>query len=251
MSGGVRRTAAPERAADGATSCGADVRLAMLGRSPLFSGLDTGALARVNERCQAVAIVPGQVVVRRGERAERLYVVATGQLKALDTTADGGEVVLDLYVPGSFLGGAPTLGDLTYPHEARALTAGCLLLLSAEAFDGIVRAEPVVALNALRLTSARLRDAQRTVQALSRRPVEAQLAATLRRLAARLGTPEAPARRLEFALSQVDLAGMSGTTPESVSRTLGAWQRRGLVRRGRGWIELVDPEAIEELAEGR
>ena len=234
----------------GAAACGVDVRLAMLARSPLFTGLGDAALGRVNERCRAEAMTPGGAVYRKGEPAESLYVVATGQLKLLEPTADGGEVVLDLCVPGSFLGGAPTLGDIAYPHEARALTHGCLLVLAAEVFEDIVRAEPEVALNALTLTARRLREAQRTVQALSRQPVEAQLAATLARLAIRLGTPEAPARRLELALSQVDLAAMSGTTPESVSRTFGAWDRRGLIRRGRGWLEILDPEMLEALAEG-
>ncbi len=234
----------------GAAACGVAVRLAMLARSPLFTGLDDAALGRVNERCRAAAMTPGGAIYRKGEPAEYLYVVATGQLKLLEPTADGGEVVLDLCVPGSFLGGAPTLGDIAYPHEARALTHGCLLVLAAEDFEGIVRAEPTVALNALTLTARRLREAQRTVQSLSRRPVEAQLAATLLRLAARLGTPEAPAGRLELALSQVDLAAMSGTTPESVSRTFGAWGRRGLIRRGRGWLEILDPETLEALAEG-
>ncbi len=233
-----------------ATACGVGVRLAMLARSPLFSGLDDAALGRVNERCRAAAMTPGGAVYRKGEPAENLYVVATGQLKLLESTADGGEVVLDLCVPGSFLGGAPTLGDVAYPHEARALNHGCLLVLAAEVLEEIVRAEPVVALNALTLTARRLREAQRMVQALSRRPVEAQLAATLLRLAARLGTPDALARRLELTLSRVDLAAMSGTTPESVSRAFGAWGRRGLIRRGRGWIELLDPEALEALAEG-
>lgn len=233
-----------------ATTCGVDVRLAMLARSPLFTGLDDAALARVNERCRAVATTPGGAVYRKGELAEHLYVVATGQLKLLEPTADGGEIVLDLCVPGSFLGGAPMLGDVAYPHEARALSHGCLLVLAAEVFEGIVRTEPVVAINALTLTARRLREAQRTVQSLSRRPVEAQVAAMLVRLAVLLGAPDVPARRLELALSQVDLAAMSGTTPESVSRTFGAWGRRGLIRRGRGWIELLDPEALEALAEG-
>lgn len=237
-------------AADHAAACGIDVRLAMLARSPLFAGLDDAALARVNARCHAVAMAPGEVVYRKGEEAERLIVVATGQLKLLEHTADGGEVVLDLCVPGSFLGGAPMLGDVAYAHDAHALTHGCLLVLAADVFEAVVRDEPTVALNALRLTSQRLRDAQRTVQALSRRPVETQLAATLLRLAARLGGPETPAARLELALSQVDLAAMSGTTPESVSRTFAAWHRRGLVERGRGWIELRDRAALEALAEG-
>ncbi len=237
--------------ADQAAMCGVDVRLAMLARSPLFAGLDDAALERVNDRCHAMATAPGDVVYRKGEPAERLYVVATGQLKLLEHDASGGEVVHDLCVPGSFLGGAPTLGDVAHAHDARALTHGCLLVLAAEVFEGIVRSEPTFALNALTLTSQRLRDAERTVQALSRRPVETQLATTLLRLAVRLGSTDAPARRLELALSQADLAAMSGTTPESVSRTFAAWQRRGLVARGRGWIELKDRAALADLAEGR
>jgi len=51
-------------------------------------------------------------------------------------------------------------------------------------------------------------------------------------------------------ISQADLASLCGVTRESVSKTLAGFGRRGIVRRdGRRYL-LLDPDALERLAEG-
>ncbi len=238
----------PEAPWHDAASCTVDVRLTMLGRTPLFGGATADELRRVNERCRAVAVTAGEVVFRAGERAEDLFVVATGAVKLLEHAADGRQVLLDLCVPGEAFGSAPALGDEVYPHDAQAVADGCLLSLSAATFERLLREMPSVALAALALTSRRLREAQRAVHTLSTLPVEAQVAATLLRLAAKLD-PAGDAERVALPLTQADLAAMSGTTPESVNRVLGTLKRRGWLASGRGWFSLLDRPALASLAQ--
>ncbi len=238
---------ASDGTSEGAAACSVDVRLTMLARTPLFRGLEDHEIEGVNARCRARAVQPGELVFRWGEPAESLFVIATGQVKLMEHASDGRLVVLDLFGPGEFFGSAPALGDDAYTYDAQAVTAGCVLALSAETFERILHDVPLVALNALALTSQRLRDAQQTVHALSTLAVEAQVAATLLRLAAKFGEVGPAGTRLEAALTQVDLAAMSGTTPESVNRVLSAFRRRGLVDSGRGWFVLKDRAALEAL----
>jgi CRP/FNR family transcriptional regulator, nitrogen oxide reductase regulator len=237
------RAGADPATADPAASCSVDVRLAMLGRTPLFAGLSRPELDAVNDHCRAVAALPGEAVFRTGDPAEALYVIATGQVKLLEHTADGRLVLLDLCVPGEFFGGTPALGDEAYAYDAHCAMRGCLLRLPARAFERLLHDLPRVALNALELTARRLREAQRTVQALSAASVKAQVAATLVRLADKLGA--ADAARIEVALTQADIAAMSGTTPESVNRVLRELRGAGLVEVGRGWFTLHDRAALE------
>ncbi len=240
----------PEDAFHDAASCTVDVRLTMLGRTPLFRGATPAELRLVNERCRAVAVRAGEVVVRAGDPAEDLFVVATGLVKLLEHTSDGRQVLLDVCVPGESFGSAPALGDEAYPHDAQAAADGCLLSLSAATFERLLHDLPSVAIAALELTSRRLREAQRAVQTLSTLPVEAQVADTLLRLAGKLD-PAGHAERIELPLTQADLAAMSGTTPESVNRVLGTLKRRGWVASGRGWFSLLDRAALASLARTR
>lgn len=233
-----------------AAHCSVEVRLEMLGRAPLFRDLDATALRRVNERCRAVPGVPGEVVHHEGDPAEHLYVVATGAVKLLRHGAQGTRVLHDVIVPGETFGSFQALGDDVYRDDAVVLRAGCLLVLSSEVFRSLVREVPGVTEAALYLTAARLREAQGTVQALSTLPVEGRLAATLLRLADKVGEKTTDGVRLEVAPSQTDLAAMAGTTPESVSRIFAHWRRDGLIVTGPDGPVLRDPAGLAARAEG-
>lgn len=222
----------------------------MLGLAPLFRSLDDVALGRVNEQCRAVACAPGEVVYRQGDPADRLYVVATGAVKLVRHGPDGTPVLHDVVAPGETFGSLHALGDDRLVHEAVALRPGCLLLLTADAFHHVMRTETGVAEAALRLTADRLREAQGTVQALSTLPVEGRLAATLLRLARKVGEEGADGVRLGVAPTQVDLAAMTGTSPESVSRVFARWRAAGWIATGPGGPVLRAPEALGRLADG-
>lgn len=230
--------------------CSAQVRLEMLGRTPLFRALDDTALAQVNERCSAVACAPGETVHREGDPAERLFAVATGVVELLTHGAEGRRVLHDVVVPGETFGSLPVLGDDRYRHDAVALRPGCLLRISADTFHALLRDVPGVAEAALEVTAQRLRDAQRSVHDLSTLPVDGRLAATLLRLAAKTGERRPDGLHLGLPLPQVDLAAMTGTSPESVSRVFGRWRAAGWIATGAEGPVLRDPGALAALAEG-
>jgi len=54
---------------------------------------------------------------------------------------------------------------------------------------------------------------------------------------------------IDFPLSRQDLAEMTGTTLHTVSRTLSAWEERGLVELGRQQVVIRQPHAVAAIAE--
>ena len=44
--------------------------------------------------------------------------------------------------------------------------------------------------------------------------------------------------------TQVELAGMIGSTRESVNKWLGSYERQGFLRRQRGVITILDPDGL-------
>jgi CRP/FNR family transcriptional regulator, nitrogen oxide reductase regulator len=239
---------APGHRPEDGVHCSAAVRLEVLRRTTLFRTLDPAALRRVNEGCRAVAAEPGETILREGEPAQRLAVVATGAVKLLRHGADGKAVLLDVIVPGEWFGSLGALGDDVYRHDAVALRSGCLLMLSADTFRALLRDVPGVAEAALDLTAQRLREAQGAVRSLATLPVEGRLAATLLRLASKVGREGPEGVRLEVAPTQVDLAAMTGTTFESVSRVFASWRARGLIAATSEGPLLRDMEALAVLA---
>jgi CRP-like cAMP-binding protein len=53
-----------------------------------------------------------------------------------------------------------------------------------------------------------------------------------------------------FGLTQMDIAGMLGVRRATVSEVGSVLEDKGLIRRGRGWVEVLDRKALEEAACG-
>jgi CRP-like cAMP-binding protein len=76
------------------------------------------------------------------------------------------------------------------------------------------------------------------------------VARSLVRLAHKVGVRQADGSlHLNVRLSRQDLAQMNGTTLETVSRTLTAWQRAGLLEVGREQITILKPEELALIAD--
>lgn len=222
----------------------------MLSRAPLFRALDGDGLARVNARCRAVPCDPGEPIHHAGAPAEQLWVVATGAVKLTSGGPDGRPVLHDVVAPGDTFGTLRALGDETYLHDAVALRAGCLLVISSETFRTLLREVPGVAEAALEATARRLREAQSSVQDLSTLPVEGRLAATLLRLADKASEARPDGLHLSVAPSQTDLAAMTGTSAESVSRVFARWRSAGLIATGPAGPVLLDVARMRARARG-
>lgn len=221
----------------------------MLSHVGYFAGLDDAAVVDVDRRLESLAWGQGEALYRAGEPAEHLYVLAAGRVKVVHTTERGTEVITDVLVPGDLLGTLSTLGDPTYPETAQALTTVCALRMDLSTFRTVLTDHPTVALRVLDDVAARLEatrtGAARTVSGT----VEQRVAGVLLRLSDRLGQEQhGGGTLLQLPLTRADLAAMTGSTPESVSRVMSRLRRDGVVATGRRWTSVVDADRLVTLA---
>lgn len=231
-------------------ACTPDVRIQVLGKVPFFAGLSHDDLHHVDDRCRVRGLQTGQPLYHEGHPAGQFFVVATGIMKTTRLNADGRETMLDLLVPGDFLGTVPAQGVERYPDSAWAVTPACVLVLDSRDFSAILRRFPAVALGTLEAVSARLSEAQDAVHRLSSAPVEQRLAATLLLIADKTGTPWRGGTLMQVPLSRESLASMVGAATETVSRILSRWRSAGLIETGRQWIAVTDMAAVRALRDG-
>jgi CRP-like cAMP-binding protein len=171
-------------------------------------------------------------------------------VKLARPTLDGQDVLLDIYGPGEHFGSLAELGDLTYREDASAHTDCCILSTTASEFRELLRQYPGVAVAALDLVAARLRDAQETIEQISAYPVDQRIAALLVDLARRIGREEDGALLIEMPLSRQDIADMTGAKVETVSRVMSEFRRQGLIDSGRRWIAVRNAERLSDIAHG-
>lgn len=153
---------------------------------------------------------------------------------------DGAMLVLLPLGPGDFY------GDLVAVDEAgarvEATSTGTAAHFSGEAVVRLMESYSCVGVAITRNLANRL-------SAMRRRMVEAAMLSVSGRIAAELlrraqGQPDRVIRPVPvFA----ELATSVQTTRETVSRTVSQWEKRGLVRRVEGGLEIAAPHRLEEL----
>jgi ABC-type multidrug transport system fused ATPase/permease subunit len=114
---------------------------------PLFAGLSPSDLAAVASRLSQERHPAGRVVVREGETADRLFVIADGQAEALVDDREGNLQQLRVLGPRQYFGEIALLGPEGGRRTAtvRALTDLELYTLHKEDFHVLLRSQPRLA----------------------------------------------------------------------------------------------------------
>jgi len=167
----------------------------------------------------------------------------------VDTVAYGEQVLARYVGVGEMFGCIALFGDRHYPGSAEGVLPSLALTWDGPVTAGLIERNPRIALNAMHTLADRVHELQARYQELATERVERRVAHAVLRLARDAGVQVAEGVRVSFPLSRQDLAEMTGTTLFSVSRTLSAWERAGLVDAGRQELVIRDAEGLLEIAE--
>lgn len=206
----------------------------------------------------------GTVLFQEGDRGETMYLIRAGRVSISKTIADS-EITLAVLGPGEFFGEMALLEGLPRSAGATVVEDASLIEIEGPAFEMLVRKKTEIAVRLMRRLSARLREADRQIQALTSRSGAARALSLVRTLAERANAGE---RRLlprdltpELLMKRVGLRGIEAARVQRV------FERSGLLERvGSRWAlgedrllndfllyadlqEQYDPLNVHELAE--
>lgn len=196
---------------------------------------------------RSLAWAAPEPVYRAGEPARFFFVVADGTAKSTRTTREGQEVVLDVLGPGDLFGGMHAVGRPTYLETVTPITTLCVLRIGTAAFREVLEKHPPVALRVLESVAADLERARTNATEQATGSVRERVAAVLLRLGEKFGIDTERGRLIDIPLSRTDLAGLAGSTPESVSRVMSDFRQAGLIESGRKWTVITDIAGVREM----
>jgi CRP-like cAMP-binding protein len=228
--------------------CSLGYRLKIIGRLPFFKHLPAEAISKINAMFHDHEIFTDERIYFEGDEAEHLYLVAMGKVKLVRNTDAGREVMLDILHGGEYFGTLTALGGPVHTETAIAQTDCCILQISSADFENILSDYPDVTRKVLEVVSQRLAESQEIVKQLSAYTVEQRVASALLRLAGKLGEVRGQDILIQLPFSRQDLAAMTGTTTETVSRVMSRFAEDGLVKSGRKWVTIIDMPRLENLA---
>ncbi len=174
---------------------------------------------------------------------DRLYLIVDGCVKTLVNSRRGKECLLGIYTRHDIVGESCLLGE-ERTETAMAMVPTSLVQIRRTQFlehlsDHELRAEW------LRYLTARLQEQQEVIAAMVTADSEQRLAATLLRLARKLGRPQAGRLHIDQRITQEELADMVGTTRSRVGLFLKRFRREGLIDLSPGSRLIVQEERLQ------
>jgi CRP/FNR family transcriptional regulator, nitrogen oxide reductase regulator len=183
----------------------------------------------------------------QGDEATNLFLVVEGRLKVGLVTADGAPLAVRFMEPGDLVGCTAVFRRVPYPATATAVVDTIVMSWTTRQIAVMIQSHPKMAANALAIMGGRAEEFLQRFREAATERVEQRIARTLLRLRRRSNADDR-GQRFTLRMSRQDLAEFSGATLYTVSRTLSAWKREGIVEGGRGRITISDARKLIEVA---
>lgn len=199
--------------------------LAFLRTLPLFQGLSDEELANVVAIARERRYRKGTIVFNEGDPGDVVYFVKEGKVRVTRLAAGGQEQVLRVWAPGSAVGLVVLADKAPYPATAQVVEDATLYAVRVDDIIGLIPTSPQLAANAFKLVGQRLRLARDTAHDLAVHTTHGRLANLLLKTA-----EERRSARFTLGLTHQDIAGMIGTSRETVTRVLADFRRTGCIK---------------------
>lgn len=216
----------------------------------MLKNLDEGECLRFLEHGRERLFEEGAYLFHQGEPAELFYILFQGRVKLTQVTAEGDQVILQIFGPGGGIGIIVVLGDMDYPASAEALETSRLLSWDKNTTHQLMLEIPQLALNGIELIAKQFANLQARYQEIATKRVEQRVASTLLRLVRQFGRRHEQGVLIDMSLSRQDLAELTGTNFYNVSRILRGWEQEGIVSLGRMRVVIGNAHALVLIAEG-
>lgn len=205
----------------------------------LFAGLEDDQLRTLAKVTVTRTFPKESFIILADEEGDALFMIARGQVKVSLASEDGREVILSLLGPGAVFGELSLLDGKPRSANVVATEDTELVMLRRSDFLLLLHGVPQIAISLLAELAARLRKTDRKIEGLALLDVTSRISETLLQLASEQGNDTPQGVMVRSRPTHQQLANMSGTTRETVSRVLKRLESQGYITcKGRSIIIL-------------
>ena len=217
---------------------------AIVGANRVFTDLLERHKIREHPEIKPETFGAGEVIFRKGDPGDALYVILRGQVKIVLPSDGEEEALLGVLEAGDFFGELSLIDGQVRSASVFAAEETEALILHRDHFLELVRNSPEFALDLLAALSQRLRQSDEVIADAAFLDVAGRLAKRLVDLAVRYGKPSPDGTVISLRLTQRELAGMIGATRESVNKHLQSLRAQPVITADGGRIVIRDLEKL-------
>jgi CRP/FNR family transcriptional regulator/CRP/FNR family cyclic AMP-dependent transcriptional regulator len=185
------------------------------------------------------------ILMEDDESANSMFVIVKGKIRVSVSGVEGKEAILAIMEPGDYFGEMSIIDGQPRSASVFAAEATELMVLRREDLLVQISKNPKLALSMLIEFSLRLRQADMRITSLALLGVYGRVANLIMELAKTKGRRVGNMVIIENRPTHQEIAEMSGTTRETVSRVLGKLQRSGTLIVERDKITILRQEELE------
>lgn len=189
----------------------------------------------------------GESIFREGELPQNIFMLQSGRVKLSVSSREGRTVILRIADPGQILGLNSALAGIEHEASAEALEPCKIVAIPVRDFLRLLEEYPGAAVEATRCI---LNEYQMIFSDICRLALPATVAGRLANLLLvwlKRGCHPGQTR-FTVALTHGQIAEMTGTSRETVSRTLQQFQRDRVIRIKGSSLTVLQPDVLERLA---
>jgi CRP/FNR family transcriptional regulator len=214
-----------------------------------FSNLRGEALARFTAIAPEFDRARGESLFTEGQNSKCVFIVCSGRVKVTVSSREGKTAILRIAGPGDILGLSAAMSNTPHETSAEAVEFCRVRAIRASDFLGFLQRYPEASIEA---THCLLRDYRVAFNNVCRltlpNTVSGRLAALLLEWLDSSAGTAGKNNRFIVALTQEEIANMTNTSRETVSRILHQFQQKKIISIKGASVTVLQPQALEELA---
>ncbi len=191
----------------------------------------------------------GERIIEEGGSVNGIFFIYEGKVKVHKKWESNKEYIVRLAKSGDVLGHRGFGGALYYPVSATALESSKICFIGNDLFDRLLKTNLPLTYQLLMFYAGELKLAERRMRNLVRMSAKSRIADALLMVKQVFGVQEENKSLLKLRMTRKDLAGLAGTTYETVIRSLNALEAEKYIALSGKSIQLLDEKALYRLSQ--
>jgi len=183
-----------------------------------------------------------QILYYEGDKVTGIYLILKGKIKTTKIADDGRELTTAIYNADQFVGTNVIFSNDTYIDNAVAIEECSLCFFPIKELEKLISQYPDVAGKFIKILSNEVCDKEEQLLQMAYYSVRKRIAESL------LSYHKHHCNNGErINLTRYEIANLSGTAPETVSRTLSDFENEGLIDKSRNELILLNTQKLSKL----
>ncbi len=208
---------------------------------PLFEGVEPNELEYLAARAEFTKFKKHDTIYQSGERSDCLLFLIKGVVKIGRYSSDGREIIKHVLHPMSMFGELCLAGELKRKDFAVAIKKNTQILkIQMIQLQQVMRRDPKLSMRVLSFIGNRLQSAEQRLESLIFKDARERIIEFLKESARKQGKRVGYETLIKHALTQQDIANITGTSRQTVTSVMNDLRKANLIYFNRRTILIRD-----------